>query len=636
MLEEWAQYHAEWDQWMADLEESWSKYQDDINAQWTAYQNTMNTAWQSLQNFINDYFDNLDVQEEVNNKIISMIQTGEFGQLVNEYIPPAVTAWLALNITQPTGVVIDTSLTVAGACADAKATGDAINKVLTIYEGTEIEGYDKSYVREDCTTEATKTDDAYCYNAYVDNIVKVIPYSLTGWSFYELSVNPGEVYHIKTETVGTPRAYYYATSEDVYISRVPSDQAATPIVIDDTITIPDNVGKLFVNERATYSEDFIFERITESSYFSFNNEMTTLINNVNQNVTDINNLKQNVFEGYTKTTETFVDCISDAVETEGSYCYNGYVDNVVKIIGFPFTGFNYYKLDVVAGETYHIRTTTQNTPRAYYFAKSDGTYISRFPDQQSETLLEVDEIVTIPANVEALYVNQFLNTSIPFAIERKMNFYTYNRNSEWYSFDALYNKKLACVGDSMTEATDPNGGYFKNYAQIVAERHKMSIYKDGIGGSTMANVSGHDAFSDTRYLNVPNDYDILTIWFGWNDATYATVGNIDDTTDTTFYGAYNKVLNYFISQYPTKKIGLIVPYGNASVEPFRVAVRNLSEKFGVPCLDLTDYHNCSCIWGTANAAQEARRSALTYDGTHPNQTGHYYLSTMYEEFIKKL
>ena len=132
MLEEWATYHAEWDQWMADLEASWTEYQDDVNAQWVAYQNTMNTAWQNMQNFINNYFDNLDVQEEINNKIVSMIQTGEFGHLVNEYIPSAVNAWLALHITQPTGVVIDTSLTVAGACADAKATGDAIKNLKSI------------------------------------------------------------------------------------------------------------------------------------------------------------------------------------------------------------------------------------------------------------------------------------------------------------------------------------------------------------------------------------------------------------------------------------------------------------------------------------------------------------------------
>ena len=79
-----------------------------------------------------------------------------------------------------------------------------------------------------------------------------------------------------------------------------------------------------------------------------------------------------------------------------------------------------------------------------------------------------------------------------------------------------------------------------------------------------------------------------------------------------------------------------MPYGNDSVEPFRVAVRAMSEMYGVPCLDLVDGEQCSLLWGMANEAQLARRAALTYDGTHPNQVGHEYLSTMYEEFIKRL
>ena len=104
MLVEWAQYHAQWDEWQGDIDQ----------------------AWQDMQDFINNYFDNLDVQQEINNKIISMVNSGEFGTIMQPYVPPEVTAWLADHITQPVGVVIDDSLTVEGACADAKAAGDRI------------------------------------------------------------------------------------------------------------------------------------------------------------------------------------------------------------------------------------------------------------------------------------------------------------------------------------------------------------------------------------------------------------------------------------------------------------------------------------------------------------------------------
>ena len=115
---EWARYYTEWNNW-----------QDSMINDWEAYQNNLNAAWQSMQDYINNYFDNLDVQDEINNKIISMISSGEFASIVEPYIPPEVTEWLSEHITQPEGVVIDTSLTVSGACADAKVTGDRIAKL---------------------------------------------------------------------------------------------------------------------------------------------------------------------------------------------------------------------------------------------------------------------------------------------------------------------------------------------------------------------------------------------------------------------------------------------------------------------------------------------------------------------------
>ena len=123
MLGEWAEYYTTWDDWKEQVTQEWSEMQD----------------------FINNYFDNLNVQTEINNKITAMVTSGEFSQIVDPYVPPAVSAWLADHITQPVGVVIDDSLTVSGACADAKVTGDSIREIEDTTDNIWINRYGTFY-----------------------------------------------------------------------------------------------------------------------------------------------------------------------------------------------------------------------------------------------------------------------------------------------------------------------------------------------------------------------------------------------------------------------------------------------------------------------------------------------------------
>jgi lysophospholipase L1-like esterase len=43
-------------------------------------------AFNNLQNYVNNYFDNLDIQEEVNNKLNEMAQSGELAELISQYL----------------------------------------------------------------------------------------------------------------------------------------------------------------------------------------------------------------------------------------------------------------------------------------------------------------------------------------------------------------------------------------------------------------------------------------------------------------------------------------------------------------------------------------------------------------------
>ena len=87
--------------------------------------NATKTEWASYKDFIDNYFENLDVSAEVLEALRTMAETGELNTIIDPTIANEVTEWLSARLTVPSDVVIDTSLSIAGACADAKATGDA-------------------------------------------------------------------------------------------------------------------------------------------------------------------------------------------------------------------------------------------------------------------------------------------------------------------------------------------------------------------------------------------------------------------------------------------------------------------------------------------------------------------------------
>ena len=129
------------------------------------------TAYNQLQNYVNTYFDTLDVQVEINNKLNAMAISGELDELLSPIVaeqiggvvedqidavvadqidevvadqiddvvgeqlpsqvatqsPSVITSWLNEHVT-PVGsaVIVDDSLSITGAAADAKVVGSDI------------------------------------------------------------------------------------------------------------------------------------------------------------------------------------------------------------------------------------------------------------------------------------------------------------------------------------------------------------------------------------------------------------------------------------------------------------------------------------------------------------------------------
>lgn len=87
-------------------------------------------AYELLQEYVNSYFDSLDVQTEINNKLDDMAGDGSLAVILDPIISEEVAAWLAQHIT-PTTPAIDNTMTVSGAAADAAAVGTLFNRTVT-------------------------------------------------------------------------------------------------------------------------------------------------------------------------------------------------------------------------------------------------------------------------------------------------------------------------------------------------------------------------------------------------------------------------------------------------------------------------------------------------------------------------
>lgn len=120
---------------MREMQDEWA----DTKAEWASY-----------KDFIDNYFANLNLDEEVLKALQVLANNGTLKTIIDPTIATTTTEWLNEHIT-PTTPAIDDTLSISGAGADAKVTGDFIRAVsqmgmlpdkireANLFEGTQFE-----------------------------------------------------------------------------------------------------------------------------------------------------------------------------------------------------------------------------------------------------------------------------------------------------------------------------------------------------------------------------------------------------------------------------------------------------------------------------------------------------------------
>ena len=238
-----------------------------------------------------------------------------------------------------------------------------------------------------------------------------------------------------------------------------------------------------------------------------------------------------------------------------------------------------------------------------------------------------------------------------------------------YNQNVLYGKKWVVVGDSFTNGDESyddhiSEGIYKGkralYHYLIGNRNIMDIVHFAEGGRVMtcpSDIQYHNSFSDVdspnNYTDIPSlNPDYITIWLGINDSKTEsgevpigtiTLGTIDDDTVNTFYGAWNVVLRYLITNCPYAHIGVIVSNGCTGTN-FPNAIKEVCRKWGIAYLDINgDYsvplmHRVNGKSEVCEEAQNLRKSAFLVSNTngHPNAHAQAYQSTFIENWLRSI
>ena len=589
------------------------------------------------------------LQEDVDDKLDIPETAGTAGQvLTSDGEGGAV--WASVGSGE---IVVDPTLTVEGAAADAKKTGDEITHLKQdISELRKTAPYPVLY-------NGFKQIDG---NGYYDTDGTIAESSLWSYCLEYIPIVPGETYRgwVLSDYIGGRNvsvAWY--TVDKKFISRALSYYA---------ITAPDNAYfcrisiKIASADASSEKGMFVTGSATPQYYVPYSIDMVTpeetALSETIQAVSDSNIPLNGASYDYEDV---------EITEENGYYSHRGKLETA--------NNWKHAEVNVEGGQVYYF---VGSAATAVYALMVFDDYHRIMTVPETLGTAQVAQAVRLPASAKKVIINK---NATGIVLKKAVSMSLSSGDDE---ANILYAKKLYCGGDSITEGANvgsfPNG-YKKTYGGYTAVRNSMTYVADGVGGSTMGKCtidgSVHNNFITSRYQNIPTDADFITLWFGWNDntygwqsardaycvATYGTyysaltsaqkdavdayktwrewlaiyAGTKDSTDITTWGGAWNTVLTWLLNNCGTAHIGVVIAYGIQ--DDFINVLIAICEKYGVSYVKAYDPHEFFSVGhsqgiGTDQATK--RKSLYTLDNTHPNELGYEMMSASYEQFLKRL
>ena len=519
-----------------ELAAAWAQVQQD----WTDEQ----AAFANLQSWIENYFNNLNVQTEINVKLDAMVAAGTMSELIAPFVAsglpavvadqigavvasqigpvvaeqigavvadqlPAVaaaaaasevSAWLAAHVNPETGYVIDDTLTVQGAAADAKAVGDKVTAIKSALN-----------VISDANTDTVVMGNV---TGTIGSVIEIA--SSNNYAYTSCDAVEGIIYKVVHKCRSNKNVYtFFVDENDVVLSTGASYTEADDTIVTEIITAPTGAKKLYAE---TYSRDTSglltvegFSNFTDLTK-KYDNSISDLENSISdlekslQDATNdiraISEVTENILY-FTDPDNIVTDDYSIIFNRDGSLTINGTTARSVDlpIMGKSLDEYNVFDGDVISSNRF---TTGESTANVSLRIKSTNTGISGTSDVEFES----DDTIFVRVGV-----GTYTNYNVKFMIVRdtvRREYYIPHLSADDYVArkqvvdlqDAV--EDMQEVVDHLDEAyLDRIPSYYKDHiaAKSVTVNGLLDNSTDANAGTTPSQVNQFVFFTDYHYDN---------------------------------------------------------------------------------------------------------------------------------------
>ena len=638
---------------------------------------------QNLYNYVNNYFDNLDVQNEINNKLDEMVTSGQLDYLFQKYLDPKLEEQNekidnAVNEQNEKIKTLEERMDTFTSLPDGSTAGDAeLEDIRIWFNGNTSENaggatrgqskfiYDKlnKYISQinqfskcdfdidNMITKGTYISVDYTLQKHTDSAILSIPCNenfilgfelgkktnvLCGYYDSNNACVQGNLMAILRNPTDTKNLINFCKKNDIkdknkYYVYVPKNELAKNFIVNLKIIGYD----LIESEIEIYKVDDFFSELTQCQ-----------IANVQYSgydvKTNVDNLDKNAvtYRGYINISNDGND--GQLVGSGGDKLYTGIIKlNNVKNINIYYKTIGGTRQNMIVGFYDNNMSPTRvnkNNPTQVYL---NGEQYDKF-----EFTIENEEIymgynymfnygdsngVLREVIITENPVETFVITEIAKAKVNSGNELLNNLN--WYA-----------IGDSITEK---NFRALYNYVDYCVE--DLGIKAINLGVSGTGYMKTENTF--TKRLDQINSYnvetDIITVMGSVNDINYVPdqLGQFGDKTSDTLYGSIYLFFDTLFKKFIGCRIGVITPtqWGHSNIDDntkkYIKAIKETAEYFNVPILDLTNTGNLNPWFEGVKEKyfkSDGIGSSGQIDDVHPNSLGHKLFYARVRNFLMSL